>query len=173
MLTHKAHSSWWTFLFIFSIRSLTVVCCSAFASKYHISWWNSYPLCTRIDARCFFFSCQHQTGIDFFVANMENIVHSMQVLNMFNSCTDTIGPFIIPFITCSYKIVKVLIGSRMFTQGSVLAHLCRHRSCLNCHKPNNWNKCQKELSDNCQSDVSCNLNISFSLSSINFYLGRL
>ena len=37
---------------------------------------------------------------------MENIVHSMQDLNMFNSCTDTMGPFIIPFITCSYKIVK-------------------------------------------------------------------
>ena len=92
--------------FIFFHRSLTVVCCPAFASKYHISSWNPYSLCTRIDARVFFFSCQHRTGIDFFVANMENIVHSMQVLNMFSSCTDTMGPFIIPFITCSYKIVK-------------------------------------------------------------------
>ena len=100
----------------------------------------------------------------FFVANIKNIIHSMQVLNVFNSCTDTMGPLIISFITCSYKIVKALIGSRIFTQGSIHAHLCRQRSCLNCHEPNNWNKCQKELSDNCQSDVSCNWNISFSLS---------
>ena len=110
----------------------------------------------------------------FFVPNMENIIHSMQVSNMFNSCMDTMGPFIIPFITCSYKIVKALIGSRIFTQGSLHAHLCRHMSCLNCHEPNSWNKCQKELSDKvCQSDVSCNWNISFSLSSINFSLGQL
>ena len=109
----------------------------------------------------------------FFVANIKNIIHSMQVLNVFNSSTDTMGPLIISFITCSYKIVKALIGSRIFTQGSVHAHLCRQRFCLKCHEPNNWNKCQKELSDNCQSDVSCNWNISFSLSFINFSLSWL
>ena len=161
------------FYFIFSIRSLTVVCCSAFASKYHIASWNPYSLCTRIDASFLFLFMSTSDRSWFFVANMENIVHSMQVLNMFNYCTDTMGTFIIPFITCSYKIVKVLIGSGIFTQGSVHAHLCRHRSCLNCHEPNNWNKCQKELSDYCQSGVSCNWNISFALSSINFYLSQL
>ena len=38
---------------------------------------------------------------NFFVANMVSIIHSMQVLNIFNSCTDTMGPFLIPVITCS------------------------------------------------------------------------
>ena len=152
---------------------VTSVCCSAFASKYHISSWNPYSLYTRIDASFFLFmsTSDRNWHCICFVANMENIIHSMKVLNMFNSCT--MGPFIIPFITCSYKIVKALIGSWIFTQGSVHAHLCRHRSCLNCHEPNNWNKYQKVLSDNCQSDVSCNWNISFSFSSINFSLSRL
>ena len=81
----------------------------------------------------------------FFVANMVNIIHGMQVLNMFNYCMDTTGLFIIPFITYSYKIVKASIGSRIFTQGSTHTHPCRPSSCLNCHKPNNWNYCQKIL----------------------------
>ena len=148
---------------IFAIRSLTVACCSAFVSKY--------------DARfgSFFFSCQHQTGINavFFVVNTVNIIHGMQVLNMFNYCMDTMGLFIIPFITYSYKIVKASIGGRIFTQGSPHTHPCRPSSCLNCHKPNNWNYCHKDLFGNCQKDVLFNWNISFSLSSPNFSVSRL
>ena len=80
MLTNTGH--YHHKLFIFAMRSLTVVCCSAFASNCHITSWNAYSLCTRTEARFgyFFFSCQHQTGIDtvIFVANMVNIIHSMQ-----------------------------------------------------------------------------------------------
>ena len=150
--------------------------CSASASKYHISSLNPYSLYTRIGARfvSFLFSCQQQTGIDavFFVANMVNIIRSMQVLNMFNSCKDTRGPFVIPFITCSYKIVKASIGSRIFTQGSPHTQSCCRSSCRNCHIPINWNWCQKDLCGNCQKNVSCKWNISFSLSSPIFSVSR-
>ena len=121
----------------------------------------------------FHVNIRQELVLHFFVVNMVNIIHGIQVLNMFNYCMDTIGLFIIPFITYSDKIVKASIGSRIFTQGLPHTHPCRPSSCLNCHKPNNWNYCQKDLCDNCQKDVSFNWNISFSLSSTNYSISRL
>ena len=48
-------------------------------------------------------------------------MHSMQILNMFDSCTDTTGPCITPFITCSYKTVKASIESWIFTQNQFMS----------------------------------------------------
>ena len=96
-------------IFIFTIKSLTVVCSSSVASKY------KHHLIKRLlsvdqdwgQLSDFFFSCQHQAWIDapfFVVANMVNINLGMEVLNIFHSCMDRTEPVVIPFIACLQEI---------------------------------------------------------------------
>ena len=98
--------------FIFAIRPLTLVCSSLFASKYNIILSNAYSLCTRTEASFqtfpFHANTRHELMLYlFFVANMVNINLGMEVLNIFNSCMDTSGPFVIPFIASLQDIVGI------------------------------------------------------------------
>ena len=148
MLTHRAHYHHELFYFCNKIINSGLL----FSICFEIPYLLIKPLLVEYQDWCqvwvffLFMSTSNRNWCSIFLANMVNIIHSMQVLNMFNSCTDTTGPFVIPFITCSYpfitcsyKIVKASVGSRIFTQGSPHTHPCRRRSCLNCHKPNSWN----------------------------------
>ena len=84
----------------------------------------------------------------FFVANMVNIIHRMQILNMFDSCTDTMGPFIVPL---SHAPI------RQWTRQLEVEYS---------HKD------QKELFDNCQKLCPV-IGTSVSLSSLNLSIRRL
>ena len=129
--------------FIFTTRSLPVVCSSSFASKY------KHHLIKRLlsvfqdwgQLSDFFFSCQHQAWIDalLFVANMVNTNLGMEVLNIFHSCMDTTEPYLSSLLSHASKTLKASTGSWIFEQGSIDTHPFRHSSCLNCHKTNNWN----------------------------------
>ena len=89
-----------------------MVCSSLFASKYNIILSNAYSLCTRTEASFQTFPFHANTRHDlmpyfFVVATMVNIHLGMEVLNMFNSCMDTSGPFVIPFIASLQDIVGI------------------------------------------------------------------
>ena len=101
---HYHHHKPQRIFFVFTIRSLTVVCSSSFASKY------KHHLIKRLlsvyqdwgQLSDFFFICQHQVinALFFVVASMVNINLGMEVLNIFHSFMDTTEPFVIPFIAC-------------------------------------------------------------------------
>ena len=162
MLTHKAHYHHEHF-FIFAIRSLTVACCSAFASKYHISSWNPY------------FSCQHQTGIDavFFCCKYGKhhpwhaSLKYVQLLHWYNGTIHY--PFYHILLRDSEGIDwKSNIHTRVTSYPSLSPQFLSELP-----QTKQLELLSKDLCGNCQKDVSCNWNISFSLSSPNFSVSRL